>query len=408
MYKVLLSTIGVSSALRRQTPDSLALQDDLCSTVEECHVYILELKAQMDKCDCHLPEPPVVEERVNSTVQDSADWGGEGEAPVPEPEPKEPPAPPPPPPEPIKQGDVGGLDEAQAQPIYDPPIAFTGVPDADQGYDYRQDGTDWSWACGTGSGQSPVSFEHLILDVTNSTKSNLWFDYFQDPSIKASTALPLENAGHGLFEDLSKVPVDFGTVKLGTDEFVVKEVNFHTPAEHHIDDKRYPLEVQITHTLKGSGQLLAVSILFEEDDAASNPFLAAYVDGLGTFPKWTLEGHAASASLTGDHGDGFNLEKILPQESVISNHPLDFFVYDGTRTQPPCDGDVKWWVLRTPLKASSAEIGAFETAIFEGGSTPRGNARAIQERDDRFYFNGQMSFSHDRDAQRGYVVAETR
>ena len=143
------------------------------------------------------------------------------------------------------------------------------------------------------------------------------------------------------------------------------------------------MEIEIYHTAKDSDKLLGVSVLFQEDASASNPFLQAYVDGVASLPVWTLESFAASASLAGKYAQGFDLENLLPKEDISPGHELTFFNYEGSMTQPPCTTGVDWWVLQHPLKASPAQIAHFRQAVLKSASTPHGNARELQSLSDR-------------------------
>lgn len=246
--------------------------------------------------------------------------------------------------------------------------------------------------------QSPIDI--IRVDLPGHTKGVLWFDYFLDVRVNDQSGLALNNDGHGLYADLKGSEFEFGFVKIVKDEFRATNLVFHSPAEHYIGGARFPLEVQIYHENVNpkDNRMLAVSIIFEEVEDASNKFLQAYVDGIGdNMPVWSLETYAQSANLTGVHRNGFDMEYLLPslfgkEDDYI--HPLGFFNYEGSLTQPPCTTGVDWWVTQIPVKASPKQIEVIRKAIQAGESSKKGNARPIQPRGDRVVLTVSSNRQH--------------
>ena len=57
-------------------------------------------------------------------------------------------------------------------------------------------------------------------------------------------------------------------------------------------------------------------------------------------------------------------DKSAPAGATIDAHALlpadkTFFTYPGSLTTPPCTEGITWYVLKTPVEMSPAQIGAF-------------------------------------------------
>jgi carbonic anhydrase len=141
-----------------------------------------------------------------------------------------------------------------------------------------------------------------------------------------------------------------GTVT-GRDTWRLAQFHFHAPSEHTVDGASYPMEIHLVHI-----------------DPAGKP-----VAVVGLFIKAGRE-HAGLArafhALPAKSGD-----KVAPAGATIdalSLLPADkaFFTYAGSLTTPPCTEGVTWYVLKTPIEMSAAQIGAF-TRLEHLGHTNR-------------------------------------
>lgn len=138
-----------------------------------------------------------------------------------------------------------------------------------------------------------------------------------------------------------KVQVDFPVglgMNSGGKTFNLIQVHFHTPSEHAISGKRYPLVAHFVHATD-AGELGVLGVMFEEGDA--NPALAEIVDGVG-------KGKGASVE--------FDINEMVPDD-------LDVFRYMGSLTTPPCSEGVNWHVADEPMTASAEQIAAMEANL---------------------------------------------
>lgn len=122
--------------------------------------------------------------------------------------------------------------------------------------------------------------------------------------------------------------------------FNLIQIHFHTPSEHAVSGKRYPLTGHFVHATEG-GKLGVLGVMFEV--GAANPELAKI---LAAAPAEKSE-PAAVAGVTIDPNG------MLPDDQSV-------YRYMGSLTTPPCSEGVNWHVLRDPITASADQIAAFE------------------------------------------------
>ena len=204
------------------------------------------------------------------------------------------------------------------------------------------DGTPWtykgkggpdSWArlspsneaCAAGRDQSPIN----LRQAAKGEGDQLKFFYQVSP-------LKSLNTGHGL-----QVPYELGSYfENGKGRFELLQFHFHTPSEHTIEGKGFPLEMHLVHrnTKAGSAQSLAVvGVMFRV--GAENPSLETL---LTSVPIKSGE----TARLPGVY---LNVQEWLPKET-------SYFYYPGSLTTPPCSEGVAWHVIKTPLEASASQL----------------------------------------------------
>lgn len=281
---------------------------------------------------------------------------------------------------------IGEADTVEAKPIYHPPEARTGVPNAETGWDYGEHGEDWSKLghCGDRENQSPVDVAKYV-DIQGQTKYMLWFDYYRDPDLRPTTRAELVNDGHGVRYDVPGNSVDLGFLKIGTQAYEVAEYVFHAPSEHTMDGAVFPLELQIYNREKGGNGIVAVSIFFREGQ--SNPFLSSLKEATGGVgPTWNLTHGKGFKQLSGRFSGAFDLEGVVPRGDAANE--ASFYNYEGSMTQPPCTPGVDWWVLSKPVAAARDEIKFIRKAVFKSASSRHGNARETQPLGDRRIFVG--------------------
>jgi carbonic anhydrase len=193
--------------------------------------------------------------------------------------------------------------------------------------------------CKEGQAQSPIDL--VTAAVQAGSPANL--DY-------GNTSLRVEQHEHvaSLVDNghTIQVTVEEGstfTTSHGT--YQLKQFHFHTPSEHTIDGRSFPMEVHFVHQ-SADGRLAVVGIFFVE--GAANANLAKLI---AHFPA----GSGQSAELPAEKID---LDLHLPKDRTA-------YTYMGSLTTPPCSEGVEWYVLREPVPASREQLEAFAARLHQ-------------------------------------------
>jgi carbonic anhydrase len=188
-------------------------------------------------------------------------------------------------------------------------------------------------ACEKGQIQSPID----IPAAGAGTPTPLKFDY-RATGLKIAHhehVIDLVDNGHTI-----QITVDEGsTLTTARSSYALKQFHFHTPSEHTIGGKSFPMEVHFVHQ-SAEGNFAVVSALFVEGPANDN--LAKLI---ANFPaKKGDTNHVPELKL--------ELGLHLPTKSPA-------YSYLGSFTTPPCTENVEWFVLQEPVTASAEQLKAF-------------------------------------------------
>jgi carbonic anhydrase len=212
--------------------------------------------------------------------------------------------------------------------------------------------------CLSGKRQSPVN-------ILNEVSADLY------PLIFKYQSIPLQvlNNGHTLEANYSssgsEASVKIGsatypvhtqdvyhsTLMLGDVPYKLLQFHFHTPSEHARDGQRYPMEVHLVHK-SADGNLAVVGVFLRR--GSENPTLAKVLNNVSSEIN----------KVTRVKNIQINAADLLPDSR-------ERFHYYGSLTTPPCSENVNWFVMKTPIQASSAQINQFENLIGK-------NARPLQ------------------------------
>jgi carbonic anhydrase len=203
---------------------------------------------------------------------------------------------------------------------------------------------DSAWAaCSGGKSQSPI-------DIPSKAKP-------MSPDEAATAGHGAVTVGHdahlaSVLNNGHTVQVNYGgadTLALGSKSYSLVQYHFHGPSEHTVDGKRFPMEMHLVHKAD-DGKLAVIGVLIEEGaaNAAFEPVWTKLPKGKGD-PR-------ALGELTVD------VDQLLPQAR-------EAYWYNGSLTTPPCSEGVRWFVLRTPIQLSKAQIQAFKE-VMHGNNRP--------------------------------------
>ena len=130
------------------------------------------------------------------------------------------------------------------------------------------------------------------------------------------------------------------TMTSGGTTFNLIQIHFHTPSEHAISGKRYPLTGHFVHATE-RGKLGVLGVMFEA--GAANAELAKI---LAAAPPEKSEPATIAGQTIDPNG-------MLPEGRSV-------YRYMGSLTTPPCSEGVNWHVLKDPISASADQIAASE------------------------------------------------
>ncbi|MEJ3658835.1 carbonic anhydrase family protein [Actinomycetes bacterium KLBMP 9759] len=149
----------------------------------------------------------------------------------------------------------------------------------------------------------------------------------------------------------AEVPAGTAAVHLDDVRYELAQFHFHTPSEHVLDHRRFPLEQHFVH--KGpDGQTLVLGL-----------FVDAGGDG-GSMQDRVLRRMPVECGEE-EHVEGVDVASGLPDD-------LTTFRYDGSLTTSPYTEHVSWMVLRQPVTIAGETIERFRSLF------PKGDARALQ------------------------------
>lgn len=191
--------------------------------------------------------------------------------------------------------------------------------------------------CSKGKNQSPIN-----IIKTEVKSGDTWkFDY-RKTSLKIAHNEHVEDIidnGHTI-----QVTLDEGSTFTIRDKvYSLKQFHFHTPSEHTIDGKSFPMEIHFVHQ-SDSGELAVVGVLVEEGEVNEN--LAKII---ANFPSKKSEIKNLNDT---DLALKFQLSKVS-----------DAYHYIGSLTTPPCLENVDWLVLKNLAHASKRQINAFSSKL---------------------------------------------
>jgi carbonic anhydrase len=184
-------------------------------------------------------------------------------------------------------------------------------------------------ACKAGRDQSPI-------DIRNAQKADLpaiRFEYRSGP-LKY-----LINNGKTIRVNYRDAPGSGNSLIVGGDRYQLTQFHFHRPSEEYINGRPYDMEVHLMHQTAG-GKAAGVTVLLKA--GAAN----ATVQKIWEHMPQTEGKEQAIAGVEIDPAG------LLPPDDA-------YYVYAGSVTAPPCTEGVTWFVLKTPVDISPAQIAQF-------------------------------------------------
>jgi carbonic anhydrase len=182
---------------------------------------------------------------------------------------------------------------------------------------------EWGETCKLGKGQSPVD----IRGAKPADLPAIKFDYKPAP-------LKIIDNGHTI--QVNYAPGS--SIEVGGARYELLQFHFHKPSEEKIAGKAHDMVAHLVHKDAG-GKLAVVAVLI--DKGGANPAITTIWNNLPREKEKEMEAKAsidAAALLPADKG---------------------YYSFQGSLTTPPCSEEVRWLVLKTPVKVEQSQIAAF-------------------------------------------------
>jgi carbonic anhydrase len=201
---------------------------------------------------------------------------------------------------------------------------------------------DWA-LCAGGKAQSPVDLSGARQQKSDAMK--LAFPAANLRIIHQTHVLDAIDNGHTI-----QINYDSGeTFKIGNESYELRQYHFHSPSEHTVNGRHYPMEMHLVHLSKD--KKIAVIGVFIEEGRHNSAFDAIW----SNLPQKTgQEVHIENVQV--------DIDDMLPGNKTT-------YRYSGSLTTPPCSEDVRWFVYAEPIELSRDQIKAFRN-IFHGNYRP--------------------------------------
>ena len=199
--------------------------------------------------------------------------------------------------------------------------------------------------CKTGTRQSPIDIKGAKKDPS---LAPVQVDYKPSP-------LKIVDNGHTIRID----PAPGSSITVNGKTYPLVQFHFHLPSEEEIAGKHYAMVIHFVNQTSDGAVVLALLV----KSGAENPVIRKIWDNL---PK-TVDKAVEVAGVT-----------INPADLLPANR--NYYNFDGSLTIPPCGEGVNWFVLKTPIEMSAAQIAVF-AKIYPMNARPiqPTNGREIKE-----------------------------
>jgi carbonic anhydrase len=203
--------------------------------------------------------------------------------------------------------------------------------------------------CNVGQQQSPID----IRETQKRTLPKIQFEYKSEP---VSYVI---NNGATIRVNYHDAPGTGSFLVVGGKRYQLTQFHFHHPSEEYVHGKQYDMVLHLMHKAD-DGEVAGVAVLLKRGRA--NPAI-----------RQVWQHMPASEGQERAPGVELNPAAMLPDDR-------GYYTYVGSVTAPPCTEGVKWFVLKTPVDVSSAQIRAF-ARLYPNDVRPLQllNGRVVQE-----------------------------
>ena len=225
-------------------------------------------------------------------------------------------------------------------------------------WSYTEEGGPAGWgklspvyaACDSGKSQSPVD---LLSDAPEGSPK--WKIEYKTTSLRIAHNQQVDeliNNGH----TIQVSPEKGSTITYEGKLYELKQFHFHTPSEHTINGKHFPMEIHLVHQADDNS-LAVIGVLVMEGKHNKN--FDQLIKYLPNVP-----------------GEKKTHDSVKIEIGITVPKHLYAYHYIGSLTTPPCSGNVQWMVLKNPIAMSKDQITEFSSRM-------KNNNRPVQPMNDR-------------------------
>jgi carbonic anhydrase len=210
---------------------------------------------------------------------------------------------------------------AQAHPANPPHWGYNGPDGPDHWSDLEPDFAE----CKSGHRESPID----IVGAQPADLAPIRFDYKLAP-------LKVIDNGHTIqfnYEPGSNITINGTALPL-------VQFHFHHVSENEINGQKYDMELHFVHMDSAANRTAVVAVFIKS--------------GAENAPLRDLWSH-----IPREKGKEVDYKKVVINAADLLPGDQNYYTFDGSLTIPPCKEGVTWFVLKTPVEASPAQIAAF-------------------------------------------------
>jgi len=213
-------------------------------------------------------------------------------------------------------------------------------------------------ACNKGREQSPI-------DIRDAQKTELPALRFES---KSGPLNYLINNGYTIRVDYHDAAGMGNLLIVGDKRYQLIQFHFHRPSEEYIHGKRYDMVAHLMYRTN-DGKAAGVAVLLK----AGKP--NATIQQI-----WEHMPKAESKVLADFSHPGEEIAGVEINPGGLLPRDLGYYTYMGSVSAPPCLEGVTWYVLKTPVEMSAAQISAF-TKLYPNDARPLQplNGRVVKE-----------------------------
>jgi carbonic anhydrase len=233
--------------------------------------------------------------------------------------------------------------------------------------------------CGNGREQSPINVQLFSAKASEGgaeVKRNVKLRPNMPPmqlGYQPFFIAKVQNNGHSIFVQYPQGAN--GTLAWEGKMYGLVHMKFHTPGEHTMNGERPGMELHLVHEAKVRSpdmntRFVVVAIPFKVAEEGE-PMLQLIMEKLPEAPAKNAK--APSVTMAKDERIWLNSALFGTNTPDVTVSSSQFYTYHGSMTQPPCEEDVKWVVMKKALKVSEKQLKAMADVLPQGS-----NARPVQ------------------------------